>query len=335
VTVCTTRALTSLEDIDRLEAWDALSARAPATLTGSRAWVRAAFEVLHPRAAPHVIVAERDGALVGIVSLAVERSASGPVARIAGDPLNDLADALVAAGQPDAPAAIARSLEDLTRRGVSIELNELDPAGVLVAALDVKRGRPFAFEDAGDAPTVALDAASELPAARRRDLDRLLRRLRERHEVRFEWTRGGGVAAALGDLLRLRAERFSAVGRTSELPPIEREPGFERFLTRMADELGATSRAAVATLLIDGAAAARDLYLLDGGVAMLFMRGLSPAWQRSSGGHLLLRWCIEELTREGFATLDLGRGDETYKYMFGATPRRLVRVTAPALAIPR
>lgn len=320
------RAVLRQQDIAAVPCWEELTARGPASITGSRAWVSTAYEHLHADDEPHVLVAARDGRTMGVLSLAIATTASGRVARIAGYPLNDLTDALVepSAG-PAAAAALLEAVADLARRGVMIELDDLDPAGAIAAARR-HAGTPL---DTGDpAPTVDL-GTGRLPASagRHGEWDRMLRRLRERHAVAVRWQREEEAAGALGDLLALRSARFVASGRGHELPAIEHGPSFEPFLCAVAHRLAPTGRCAVASLVVDGRAVARDLYLLADRVAMLFLRGMHPDWMAYAPGHLLLRESARDLCDLGFRTLDLGRGDEPYKSVIGARPRSLGRLT--------
>jgi CelD/BcsL family acetyltransferase involved in cellulose biosynthesis len=66
----------------------------------------------------------------------------------------------------------------------------------------------------------------------------------------------------------------------------------------------------------------------------MWLRGLDPTWQQFPCGHLLLCWTAERLRREGCAVLDMGRGDEPYKFVFGASDRVLLRGDAVAPTSP-
>jgi CelD/BcsL family acetyltransferase involved in cellulose biosynthesis len=83
-------------------------------------------------------------------------------------------------------------------------------------------------------------------------------------------------------------------------------------------------------MLIDGMPVARDLYLVDSPIALMWLRGLDPAWQSFPCGHLLLCWTARHLRGEGYEVLDMGRGDEPYKFIFGASQRVLLRGTLSA-----
>jgi CelD/BcsL family acetyltransferase involved in cellulose biosynthesis len=80
-------------------------------------------------------------------------------------------------------------------------------------------------------------------------------------------------------------------------------------------------------MLVDGGVAACDLYLLDGSVAMLWLRALSMSWLGYSCGHLLLQTSADQLAAEGYEALDLGRGAEPYKFRSGAHARVLLRAS--------
>lgn len=329
----TARVLRGPAAVDDIAARAPLAARAPASIIGSPAWVRSAHEHLHAGDAA-CIVAERAGVAVGRLSLAIDDGEAGPVARMAGHPMNDLTDVQTRPGDEDAAgSAVLQALHDLASGGIAVDLGDLDPDGTLAAA--ARRDAPAALS--GGDPAPILDLGAQVPlgsSSRRKEWRRQQRRLRDGHAVEVVWQRET-APEALDDLLALRAARFEAAGRAHELPSIERDSTFTAFLTAAIARLAAERRCAIASLLVDGRAIGRDLYLLDGEVAMLFLRGFDPAWATRAPGHLLLQACAEELRAEGVRVLDLGRGDEPYKADFGARPRTLARLRLAACGSSR
>ena len=57
------------------------------------------------------------------------------------------------------------------------------------------------------------------------------------------------------------------------------------------------------------------------------MRTYDRRWARASPGHLLFLETANAGLLEGIRTVELGRGDEPYKYELGATDGRLRSVT--------
>jgi CelD/BcsL family acetyltransferase involved in cellulose biosynthesis len=298
-------------------AWDALRARPPASLTGSRPWVIAAFATAHPEATPWLIAVEARGRLVALLSLALHDCEGDPVLRFAGAPHNDLTDLMARPGYEDAAAdAAVEALRSAAARGWSVRLDDVDPRGALAAA--DRRARLLTWSPDDPAPTIDLRGPwrSAASSHRRQQWSRALRRLRDRHRVCFRHVDGEDVLGRLPQFIELRAVRLHATGRP-ELPPHD-------FLECAVHGLAPRGQCAVMELLVDGHLAASDLYLLDQTVAMSWARALNPRWRRFPCGHLLLLAAADRFASAGFEVLDFGRGDEPYKFLFGADRRVLL-----------
>jgi CelD/BcsL family acetyltransferase involved in cellulose biosynthesis len=297
-------------------------------VTGSRQWVEAAFELAHQCASPLLLAVEDHTMLVGLLPLALHRSGDVRTLRFAGAPHNDLADVLVLPGrEKEVALAIAGALVRLSRRGCSVELEDVDPDGTLARCLPIRRS--LAWSDASCAPLVDLHGEwrSAASARRRSQWDRKLRRLHDAHRVEFRRLDGMDVLPRLDDFERIRRARLRSAGRAQDQPPMA-------FARAVATRLASSNGCALAEMLVDGRPAAADLYLLAHDVALMWLRGLAPGWRRFPCGHLLLRVTAEGLESDGFTVLDLGRGDEPYKYVFGARPRVLGRIAASASGAP-
>ena len=314
----------SVSELVRLDAvpsvaWDTLTARPPASINGSRRWVAAAFALAHPAAVPLLLAATAKERLVALLPLALHEPDTAPTLRVAGSPHNDLSDVLHLPGHGRAAAdAMLAALTDVRRRGWAVELDAIDPDGVLAAA-DEPRDR-LRWSPGEPAPRVDLRSTwrSAASSRRRQQWNRRLRRLRERHHVEFRRGDKEEVLAGLADFVAMRAARLRATGRSDGLPP-------EPFLVDVVRRLAGTGSCAFMELLVDGRPAARDLYLLERPVATMWLRALDPSWRRYPCGHLLLRASAEAFAADGFDVLDLGTGDEPYKYVFGAERRVLLR----------
>jgi CelD/BcsL family acetyltransferase involved in cellulose biosynthesis len=265
-----------------------------------------------------LFAAEAEGRLVGLLPLALHEHRLFPTLRFAGAPHNDLNDVLVLPGyEREAPAAIVDVLAGVEERGWSLCLDDVDPGGQLAA---IGGQRVLEWAPGGRAPVIDLRGPWEAAASgpRRRQWNRRLRRLRERHAVEIRRLDGEAIIDALPRFAALRAARLHATGRAPDQPP----PAFFQAIAR---ELAPAGACALVEMLVDGDAVASDLYLLNPPVALMWLRALDPGFQRFPCGHLLLRATAELLAADGYESLDLGRGDEPYKYVFGAEPRTLLR----------
>lgn len=304
-----------LGEIDQLS-WSQLTARPPASVLGSPAWLEAAFASTHSAMEPLLLVCEGEGGLTGLLPLALDDTRA---AQLVGAPYNDLSDVLTLPGhEREAARAILAAVRSLVDRGVAVKLHSLDPQGVLAAA-DAEFG-VLKWSLERPAPTIQLDSNLEAKVSgrRRRTWGNRRRRLEQDHAVEFKAIRGTAVVDALAGFERLREWRRLATERPPERPPVA-------LVAEAVRRSAATGAIAFFQMLVDDSPVACDLYLLDRPVALMWLRGLDPAWQAFPCGHLLLCWTGAFLRCEGFQVLDMGRGDEPYKFTFGASRRVLLR----------
>jgi CelD/BcsL family acetyltransferase involved in cellulose biosynthesis len=318
----TVRVCTRIEQVPAAE-WAALTARSPASLCGSRAWLEAALSTVDRDLRPHLLVTEVGGRVAGLLPLVRAEHSQRPLLRFAAAPFNDLADLLALPGHEATVArASVKALLATAADGWAVRLDDLDPAGALARA-DPER-RIFVWEPGFVAPTIDLRDPAAIPAPRlQRRWDRLVSELRGSHRVAFRLRAGAEAIDAMGEFMRQRESRLRALGRDLALPP----SALPEVAVRKLAPLGACG---FMEMLVDGTAVARDPYLLDGGVAMLWLRALDMDWLRYSCGHLLLRASVEMLASRGYETLDLGRGDERYKFEFRAVNRVLLNARLSA-----
>lgn len=315
------RVCTRLEEVPACE-WDALTARPPASLAGSRAWIEAALTTVDRECALYLVTVLTHDRVVGLLALVLDERPALPVLRFAACPSNDLADLMTLPGYevPAGQAAIG-ALRALADNGWRVELDDLDPAGALASA--DRTSRLLEWDTASVAPTIDLrDPRAGAGPRRQRCWNRSLRQLRAMHEVTFRRREGTAMIAALDGFTSMRDTRLRALERDLCDPPA---PLLDAAVRRLAG-LG---RCMFMEMLVDDRVVAQDLYLVDRGVAMLWLRALDMGWLRFSCGHLLLRASAERLAAEGYETLDLGRGAEPYKFGAGAQDRVLLSARVP------
>jgi CelD/BcsL family acetyltransferase involved in cellulose biosynthesis len=316
----TVREYMSLDEVSAPQ-WEKLAARPPASLSGSRAWVEAAFLVQHPDAVPLLVAIESETEIVALLPLAVHQTESGRIARFAAAPRNDLADLLVLPKYAGEAARLAvDALRSIASRGIRIDLEAVDPAGTLAAA-GLSGALSWSTGDA--APVIDLRGGAwqaSLSIRRRRRWAAKLDALWSADKIRFRRINGSDVALELPEFMKLREMRLNSTGRV-----VDRLR--DASIQSMIEALTARGAVAIMQLAVDTEVVAADLYLLEQPVAMLRLRALDPAVHRLECGHLLLRATAEALAAEGYETLDLGRGEEPYKFVFGAQQRVLLRAT--------
>jgi CelD/BcsL family acetyltransferase involved in cellulose biosynthesis len=267
---------------------------------------------------PLLLASEGEVGLTGLLPLAVADSGA---ACLVGAPYNDLSDVLVRPGHETAATkAILAATRSLVDRGIELTLHSIDPRGVL-AEVDAEVGA-FEWSPERPAPEIALDCDLEekVSGRRRRTWGNRRRRIEQSHTVEFRLVaESREILAALPRFERLRELRRKATDRPHERPPVA-------LVAEAVRRLAAEGRAvAFFEMLIDQDPVASDLYLLDSPVALMWLRGLDPAWREFPCGHLLLCWAARHLRSRGFEVLDMGRGAEPYKFIFGASDRVLLQ----------
>ncbi|MGH3627322.1 MAG: GNAT family N-acetyltransferase [Sciscionella sp.] len=120
-----------------------------------------------------------------------------------------------------------------------------------------------------------------------------------------------------------RLNQWRQRGRLHELPAADRHPRFGEFLATAAAALASRGQCFLNRLLLDGRPLARGLYFRTGRTDLLYMSTYVLDYAKYSPSHLLLLDSAEIAMREGITTIELGRGDEQYKFDLGAESRYL------------
>jgi CelD/BcsL family acetyltransferase involved in cellulose biosynthesis len=313
----TVRVVRETEEVP-VAAWAKLTACSPASITGSPEWYHVALETVDRNAQPHILMVQDGEEVVALLTLVLKEHAREPTLKFAAAPFNDLTDLMVLPRhRAMASAVVLRFLAKLAEEGWALELEDVDPEGSLAGA--DRHLRMLRWEKSWPAPTLHLSPghAALVSPRRRRRWDKAMRGLNTRGKVEIRYVSGLAMLQELSDFIRVRAIRLRAKSRNLSDPPLE-------LLEAAVRKLAPLGRCAFMSLLVDSAVVARDLYLLDDSVAMLWLRALDMNWLPYSCGHLLLRESASQLAAKGFRTLDLGRGGESYKFAFGAQERVLL-----------
>jgi CelD/BcsL family acetyltransferase involved in cellulose biosynthesis len=155
-----------------------------------------------------------------------------------------------------------------------------------------------------------------------------------RHELRRK-VRRLETAGAASFRFASDAERATVLDRFFALHRLSRgdKAGFmtldvERFFRDVAAALAPLDRLRLGVLSFDGADAAVLFGFTLGRVIALYNAAYDPGLASLSVGIVSHAWAIREAIASGYATYDLLRGDEPYKYDLGAHDRWLARLDA-------
>lgn len=315
-----TRVVTDLAEFAGLrDRWDSLVEAAPrpyAFLLHS--WRTERAEFYDGRRSLAVIIVERDGDLVGALPLGVRRLLGARAAELLSGDFVSHTDVLAA--DRGAADAVLRALPLVPADFVVV--TGILPDSHLAAA------PRFRFAERERAPFVDMPDGwagaytERVSARRRRDHDRLGRRLAESGAVEFRvLTDGDAIVAAYHEALSLHDARFDGgVDRSDLREPADRTSHIAR--TRL---LAADGVARFATLRIDGRLAAFVYYLVVGNVAWLYRCAFDPAMAATQPGIQLLLYCFEQASAEGVHRIEFLGGEYAYKLVFATGSEPLLQ----------
>jgi CelD/BcsL family acetyltransferase involved in cellulose biosynthesis len=296
----------------------------------------AAWVAAHPTDAPFVLVChERSGEVVGVVALVLRR-------RRLLAPGEQLADWFGPACAPGDEARVAAAVVDaLARTTRHWNVWQIDRCqdGAWIDGLVRAATRssvklvPHHRRDVLVSVDLVGDGPGLTTAKKRRELDRLDRRVREAHDVTLRRaTTPAEIERDLDALLRLRAARWGAGF----------DPAAEAFLRALVRSLDHRDLRLWA-IDVDGEPAGVLLGWRLGRRAFAYSQAFDRAYERFGIGIALLAHAVRASADEGCARFDMLRGDERFKGSFHISPevvtsyhavrrRSLARLEAEALA---
>lgn len=290
-------------------AWWALWRRCPgATPFQSPAWLLAWWTCFHPGALRVATVRSGD-ALVALAPLYLEDGPHGRRLLPLGISVSDYLDALV---DPDHRAPAGAALADACGPE-PVHWDDLAP-GSCALALPLPRGRRDRVE-VRDACPVA-DLAVPLPARKRRKLA-MARHRAERRGAAIETATPETAAALLDHLVRLHGARWESRGEAGVLAD-ERVRAFHALAL---GPLGDAGLLRLDALRLDGAVAGVLYGFSHGPRAYAYLGGFDPGFAFESPGTVLIGHAVERARAEGAREFHFLRGQEAYKYEWGAVDR--------------
>lgn len=299
--------------------WWALWHRCPAAHPfQSPAWLIPWWRAFRPGRLASVALRER-GRLVALAPLYLEDGPLGRRLLPIGIGITDYLDLLV---DPSSEAARSNLITEIVQALVPdwerLELEELAPGA---AALDLSGSRRCE-ELAGPqsaAPVLVLSPdcdLAEVPAGKRRKLRMSENRVRRRRgEVRR--LDGGQTDEFLRHLVRLHGARWSTRGEEGVLG----SPQVQRFHELALPLLDQRDLARIFVLEIEGRVAGAHYGLHRGERSYAYLGGFDPDFAFESPGTALLGHALREAAREGAREFHFLRGQERYKYEWGAVDR--------------
>jgi CelD/BcsL family acetyltransferase involved in cellulose biosynthesis len=245
----------------------------------------------------------------------------GEVVRFQSSEVSDYADVLLRPGYEEIALRAVLRFASNAFSGLRLDLDGLEEASALLS-LPTPRGFCSRVEVSARAPVLELaraapDAASVVPAGFWRRVVHTRRQAARQHAVATRISTPETLAEDLETLFRLHAARWTAKDQSGVLAHRDTQ----LFHRETAPPLLARGRLWLTVLTFDRRPVAA-LYVLRGhGRLLYYLGGFEPEAARWSPGRL----AIADLIERGIATsareIDFLRGDEPYKFEWGATSR--------------
>lgn len=317
--------------------WDALVDDDPdATIFHTPRYLAVWERMLGERATPQVRTVHRDGRLVGVVPEAHERlgSPTGPFESLSFLGGSEVTDYL-------GPVARPEDRDDVMAAYVDALVEDVDWDEIVAGGLAVDTGWPDALvrhaervgleviEATRDDVCPRVDLAGgyqgyleRLPGKQRHEMRRKARKLaRDAGELRM-------VEVPAGDVVdRLDVFFDMAVENESHKAAFFRKEPMREFFRELAREFAEEGVFRLHLLDVGGRPGAGTVSLVHGREWGLYNSAFDPALRMLAPGMVQVGQLIETAADEGLSVFDLLRGDEPYKYRFGAVDRELRRLT--------
>ena len=279
---------------------------------------------------PLHLLAAQDGVgeWVGLLPLYETRTAEGPVLRLVGG--TDIADYLdliaVAGREEEVWKAMLPAVGDLAWK--ALDLRPIPPTSTTPGLLDGLA--------ASAGLTCRVDVEERCPVIELPETwDGYLARLsgKDRHELRRKIRRAEAgqpriEVARTPETMDLLMDSFVALHRQSKVGKARfMDESMETFFRSLGRALAEAGLAALWMLWLEDRPAAALFCLEQAGAVSLYNSGFDPEARAMSPGVVLIARTIEDAITRGFRRYDFLRGEEPYKYGFGAVPTEVLRVT--------
>ncbi len=299
------------------EWWALWSRTARATPFSSPAWLLPWWDAFQPGELFAAAV-RRDGRLVGFAPFYIEEGALGRRLLPLGIGVTDDLDVLIdGAPSREVAAAIVDAYRHRAVRWDSWSLEEMAP-DALARRLPVG---PLLDGGRAQSARPVLTLPGSLAAWRGTSAGRRWRkswnRVARHDEIRIVEAEPETAGALFEALVSLHTLRWEASGE----PGVLSDPAVLRFHRDAVPRLQASDLLRLSALSIDGAIVGAYYGLAHRGRAYGYLNGFDPALGFDSPGTALLGHAIQNAIAEGCTEFDFLRGQEPYKYAWGAVDR--------------
>ncbi len=221
---------------------------------------------------------------------------------------------------PETAAALWHGIERQARHHHAAVLAQI-PAGCRLVEHATAAGWQVAEGEVCpvlELPATWDDYVRSLGKNMREQIKRYPKRLEKQCAVEYQLAHGEAeVQQGLTDLFQLHGKRWRARGQTGVLAT----PGRQKFHREVCHAFARHNWLRLWTLRCDGKPACVLLNYFYGGRYYFFIGGFDPEMMRLSVGTCLFARVFQHAIEEGAREFDFLRGEEEYKYRYGAVNR--------------
>ena len=268
----------------------------------------------------HVLLLWQGDSLVGLVPWRIDIADGQRRALLLGAGLSDYLAAIVAPGCEEAVAAAM--FAHLSELRSEVDVWQLAPDGFLARSLGASE---FADQQTAGAACPVLPLAGQsdkladyLPKSQYKKLEYYRRRLQRSGAATYESAEADRFEDGFSALVRLHATRWNDRDQAGVLD----DSLILRFHREAATGLLQQGVLRLYTLRLDGRAIASFYGFHAHGRAYYYLGGFDPAYGQLSPGMLIIGHAIEQSLQQRAKAFDFLRGQEPYKYAWGAVDRR-------------
>ena len=314
----------AFDDWDRLFRLDDL-----ATPFNSSAWGRAWLEHWDRGGEPWLMRVRDGDRVAGIAPFALRRVRGVRLLGTVGKEPGDYWDVIAAPADRErvglaVGAELARRRDHWDAGIIScLQPDSRTPECLEAAGLRVLR-RPHVRSPALHLPPTFEEYLQSLPRSRRGNLRRHLRRL-DRGEVTIrEITDAAQVPTAMSRWRELRARQWRASGE--RMTPLHAGDTFHRFMVEAVTALLDQRLTALWELVHDGRVSGVYVNFADARTFYWYLGGFDPDLSRLGLGKIAIAASLRTSIEAGRRLYDFTRGNDAYKYWYGAEDRMLASV---------
>jgi CelD/BcsL family acetyltransferase involved in cellulose biosynthesis len=325
--------VTSLDTLSTLESsWTRLACTSAKSVFQTPGWVLPWWEMFGRDLQLHCIIVVDGEELVGLAPLMISEYQSVRYLEFIGSPLNDYNAFLGKQAQfaqvGQCILAYLASSDNAWDVFEVFVIESLEEAIGLASIAHLPQIQLCMF-DPEPAPQMRLpkdwsEYCQGIPNERRKRFEYYKRRLWQDTKPSFEvYSRLDSVASLIEEFELQRLESWRYRERMDFLPSIIKTDRFSTFLELVCQHLPDTNGLRFGLLRSEQNILAACLYFAAGTKLLKYMQAWNTAFAHLSPGSVLDWLMVEYAIQQNFAIFDFGRGNEVYKFRFGAEPYML------------